>query len=138
MIVAQRTFAHQTMGHGQSHVLYKLAELRARAPKEFAPLKEPSLKAMPTLKWRPGPGPSSKPDGNAFSIIFVNKRKTTAEIFWITPKGKRLSYGLVKSGETKSQQSRPGAAWEIVDTESGETLGHCIVGDRKAKVVIPR
>ena len=130
-------FEWTNLATSQKHAK-KLAELRALAPKKFAPFKEPSLKALPSLKWRRGSGPASKPDGGAFPVIFVNRRKRTVELFWKTPKGDRQSYGIIKPGKTKSQQSRPGAAWEIAETESGKTLGHCIVGDRKAKLIIPR
>lgn len=130
-------FEWTNLATSQKHAK-KLAELRALAPQKFAPFEEPSLKALPSLKWRRGSGPASKPDGGSFPVIFVNRRKQTVELFWKTPKGKRQSYGIIKPGKTKSQQSRPGAAWEIAQTESGKTLGHCIVGDRKAKLIIPR
>jgi len=118
----------------------KLAELRALAPVTFAPLKEPSQKSLPKLPWRAaakGPAPASQPDGNPFPVTFTNRRSITVELFWMDQKGKPKSYRIIKPEKSKAQQSRPGAVWKIVDTESGKEIGHFRVGDRKAIGVIP-
>ncbi len=119
----------------------KLAELRALAPGEFVPLKEPSPDALPALTWIPNePGkatPPSRPDGNPFDVIFLNRRTEAVELFWMTRDGDRKSYGLIAPGKQKGQQSRPGAVWQIATPESGAPLGHFVIGDRKARAVVP-
>ena len=118
----------------------QLEELRALAPTAFAPRKEASFQSLPSLRWHPvtkGTAPASKPDGNPFPIIFHNRRSATVELFWMDTKGNPKSYGIIAPGKSKSQQSRPGAAWKIADTESGNELGHFRVGDRKARAVVP-
>lgn len=117
-----------------------LEKLRGRAPQKFAPRKEASLKSLPSLRWHPvakGSAPTSKPDGNPFPVTFVNRHASKVELFWMDPKGKPKSYGVIESGKTKAQQTRPGAVWKISDTSSGQALGHFKVGDRKAKAVVP-
>ncbi len=118
----------------------KLEELRSQAPTTFAPRKEPSQKSLPSLRWHSAAGktaPASKPDGDPFPVSFQNLRSTTVELFWMNEKGKPTSYGIIEPGKSKSQQSRPGAIWKIIDTETGRELGHFRVGDRKAKAVVP-
>ncbi len=119
----------------------KLAELRKLAPTEFAPRKAASIGALPGLRWqsvRKGPTPASKPDGNPFGVVFINRRNAAIELFWMDGKGDPKSYGTIAPGKNKWQQTRPGAVWQINDSESGKVLGHFAVGDRKSKAVIPR
>jgi len=119
----------------------KLAEMRSKAPETFAPLKEASLAALPELKWhsiRNRTAPASKPDGSPFPVTFINRRDEPVELFWMTLDGKRKSYGVIPAGKKKSQQTRPGAVWQIAEPKSGEPLGHFIVDDRKAKAIVPK
>jgi hypothetical protein len=53
-------------------------------------------------------------------------------------KGKPKSYGTIAAGRKKSQQTRPGAVWMIQPMKSGKERGHFVIGDRKAKAVIPK
>ncbi len=119
----------------------KLSELRALAPTEFAPLKEPSLEALPALTWIPARSgkatPPSRPDGNPFDVTFLNQRENPVELFWMTRDGDRKSYGLIAPGKTRRQQTRPGAVWQVASPENGEPLGHFVVGDRKARAEVP-
>ena len=119
----------------------QLVKLRALAPTEFAPLKEASFDALPSLAWHPSePGeatPPSRPDGNSFDVIFRNRREQPVELFWMTREGDRKTYGLIGSGKTRRQPTRPGAVWQLALPEGGEPLGHFIIGDRKARAVVP-
>tara|TARA_Y100001934_G_scaffold279901_1_gene385042 strand:+ start:10649 stop:12400 length:1752 start_codon:yes stop_codon:yes gene_type:complete len=118
----------------------KLKELRAKAPKDFAPKKEASIASWNALRWRSvtkTSAPPSKPDGGKFDVVFINRREKPVEVLWMSPKGKPLPYGMVAPGNTKRQQTRPGAVWRIDDVESKKELGHFVVGDRKSKAVIP-
>ncbi|MFT4587779.1 MAG: arylsulfatase A-like enzyme [Limisphaerales bacterium] len=117
----------------------KLAELRALAPKTFVPRKASSVNSLPKLKWRPAKGaaaPASKPDGSPFSVVFINKRKAPVKLYWMDGAGKPKSYGGIKVGGQKRQQTRPGAVWFIAD-EDDKPLGHFAVGDRTSRAVIP-
>lgn len=118
----------------------RLAQLRARAPKQFSPLVKPRLKSMPALKWHRLNGetaPASKPDGNPFQVIFVNGREVDVELFWIDRQGQPKSYGLVKAGKTRAQQTRPGAVWMIHAAEGSSSSGYFVVGDRAARAEVP-
>lgn len=126
---------------GVSKYADQLAELRNLGPKKFAPRKEASITALPGLRWRSikkAPTPASKPDGNPFSVAFINRRKSAVELFWMDRQGNPKSYGMIAPGKSKWQQTRPGAVWQIADTKNSKALGHFSVGDRKSKAVIPR
>ncbi len=117
----------------------KLAELRALAPRTFAPLVPPKDTSLPKLAWnRAGktPAPASRPDGDPFEIVFFNKRKHPVKLFWVDRQGKPAPYGDIAAGKRKRQRTRPGAVWQIAD-QADNPLGHFIVGDRSARAVIP-
>ncbi len=117
----------------------KLAELRALAPKKFAPLKPPRDESLPPLKWMASngsPAPASKPDGNTFDVVFINRRKATVNLFWMDRQGKPKPYGGIAAGRRKRQSTRPGAVWLITD-EDNEPLGHFSVDDRSSRAVVP-
>ncbi len=117
----------------------RLAELRAFAPKDPAPIPEVPLASLPSLQWHPASDkatPPSKPDGNPFEVTFQNHREQPVELFWMSPNGEAKSYGLIQPAKTRSQQTRPGAVWQIRSADS-RPLGHFIIGDRAAKAKIP-
>ena len=118
----------------------KLAELRAKAPKKFAPKPRPSVGSLTKLRWRPhsnGAAPASKPDGNTFDVVFVNRSGKRVKLFWMNRQGQPKFYADIKPGTTRRQQTRPGAVWMIAD-EKSKPLGHFRVGDRTARAVIPK
>lgn len=119
----------------------KLAEMRSLAPTDFAKKRAASLGSMPALKWRSWKGeviPASRPDGNPFDIIFVNQRQTEVELFWSPSKGNPKPYGLIKPGQNRRQQTRPGAVWFVALPGKPETpLGFFKVRDRKSQATIP-
>ncbi len=117
-----------------------LASFRNTSPKEFAQRLEPSVNSLAKLTWHPatvGPIPSSKPDGNPFPVHFINKQRQALELFWISPQGQSKSYGLIDSGKTISQQTRPGAVWAVAKPNDDQKLGYFVIGDRTAQAVIP-
>jgi arylsulfatase A-like enzyme len=120
--------------------LTKLKEMRALAPKEFAKKVAPKDESLPKLAWRPtkkSAAPASKPDGNPFDVVFINRSKSTVVLHWVDRSGKPKSYGGIDAGKRKRQQTRPGAVWLITDPDD-KPLGHFTVGDRKARAEIPR
>ncbi len=117
-----------------------LEALRRKGPQNFAERKEPSVQSLAKLPWTPaqsGPLPVSKPDGNPFPVHFVNQQRQAVDLFWISPNGERKLYGTIPAGQTRSQQTRPGAVWGVGRSGSEEMLGHFTVGDRTAQAVIP-
>ncbi|MBP85924.1 MAG: hypothetical protein CMJ64_04275 [Planctomycetaceae bacterium] len=99
----------------------------------------PKDESLTKLKWHTAtakPTPASKPDGDPFLVVFINRSKATVKLHWVDQSGTPRSYGEVATGKRKRQQSRPGAVWLITD-ESDQPLGHFIVGDRTAQAVIP-
>lgn len=120
--------------------LEKLKELRALAPQSFAKKVAPKDESLPKLAWRPAKksaAPASKPDGNPFDVVFINRSKSTVVLHWMDRSGKPRPYGGIEAGKRKRQQTRPGAVWLITDPED-RPLGHFVVGDRKAHAQIPR
>ena len=118
----------------------QLEELRAKAPKEFAPLVEAKVGSLPKLKWQPAgdkPVPASAPDGNTFDVVFLNEREEEVELFWMSREGKPVSYGSIGAAKIKRQRTRPGAVWMVGNPGGGKVIGHFVVGDRKARAVIP-
>ncbi|MFT7302108.1 MAG: arylsulfatase A-like enzyme [Akkermansiaceae bacterium] len=125
---------------GMTEHAAKLDELRALAPKKFATFIEPTIRSLPKLAWHPLNGeapPASVPEGGKFDVVFINRRATDVELFWIAPKGKPVPYGAIPSGKTKKIQTRPGAVWQISAPDTGAALGYFVVDDRKARAVIP-
>ena len=116
----------------------RLATLRAKAPRKFAPFAEPRLASLPQLAWKGGAAPASMPDGNPFDVTFVNRRTEAVELFWMDRQGSPRPYGLIAPGASKAQQTRPGAVWQITVPGQGQPLGHFTVGDRAARAVVPR
>lgn len=118
----------------------RLASFRAVAPQEFAERVEPSVESLARLSWHPaadGTAPASKPEGNPFPVHFINKQRQAVELFWISPEGEAKSYGMIESGKTKAQQTRPGAVWSVGAPKANQMLGHFVIGDRTAQAVIP-
>ena len=127
--------------HGESNPEHRAraAELRALAPANPAPVAAIPLASLPELVWHSaneGDAPRSHPDGNPFDVTFVNSREQPVELIWLAPDGSTKSYGLIEAAKSRSQQTRPGASWEI-RSSNGTRLGHFIIGDRTAKAVIP-
>lgn len=115
-----------------------LEKFRELVPEEFAPLVPPKETSLPRLKFVAASGepPPSMPDGNPFDVAFANERENDVELFWSSRKGELISYGGIAAGESKRQQTRPGAVW-VIRSGSGEPIGHFVVGDRAARAVIP-
>ncbi|MCP3691201.1 MAG: sulfatase-like hydrolase/transferase [Planctomycetaceae bacterium] len=122
----------------------RLKQLRARAPKKFAKLVEPKVASLPALKWQPvveGKGvPSSRPDGNPFDVVFINRRDHEVTLYWMDREGARKRYAVIAPGKYYRQQTRPGAVWMIARADSNDSpaLGYFTVGDRAARAVVPK
>ena len=116
----------------------RLAQLRRRAPTEFAKLIPPSDAALSKLTWHPtnSDAPASKPDGDPFDVVFTNQRSDPVKLFWMNRRGQPMSRGVLHSGWRKPLRTRPGAVWLITDLDD-RPLGHFMVGDRTAHAIIP-
>ena len=121
-----------------------LERLRALAPKKFAKFVQPKVETLPTLKWKPlaaaTKAPPSKPDGNPFDVVFINRSGRKVELFWMDRIGGRKPYAVIAHGAQYRQQTRPGAVWMIAEAEgkAGKKLGYFEVGDRAARAVVPK
>ena len=121
-----------------------LERLRALAPKKFAKFVQPKVETLPTLKWKPlansAKAPPSKPDGNPFVVVFINRSGRKVERFWRDRTGGRKPYKVIANGGQYRQQTRPGAVWMIAEAEgkAGKKLGYVEVGDRSARAVVPK
>ncbi len=118
----------------------RLTVFRNEAPREFAERVEPSVESLAKLAWHPATAedaPASRPDGNPFPVHFINKQRHAVELFWMDRQGQGKSYGRIDPGQTKTQQSRPGAVWSIGNPASDELLGHFVIADRTALAVVP-
>ena len=119
----------------------KLTSLRALGPNKVSPKIEPKIESLSALPWHSLSGkkssPASTPDGPNVDITFINQGNKPVELFWIDRQGKPKSYGMINKKKPKRQQTRPGAVWKVSLPEGGRSLGYFIVGDRKAKAVVP-
>ncbi len=117
----------------------KLDELRAQAPRTFAPRVPPKDESLPKLKWHAtadSPAPASNPDGDQFDIVFLNQREDPVNLFWMDRQGDPKPYGSIASGWRIHRSTRPGAVWLVTDSIN-RPLGYFAVGDRSALAVIP-
>ncbi|MSU49619.1 MAG: iduronate-2-sulfatase [Opitutus sp.] len=116
----------------------KLAELRSLAPVGAVPVPEIRVESLPELAWQPvtaNPVPPSKPDGNTFDVVFINRTSSPVELCWMDPIGGFTSYGAVVPNAPRRQSTRPGSVWMIRD-EQNRPLGYFEVGDRSARAEV--
>lgn len=117
----------------------KLTELRALAPRTFAPFIKPKDTSLPKLRWHAASDaaiPASNPDGGTFDIVFINRFRDQVQLCVMDRQGKPRSQGTIASGWRLRRSTQPGCVWLITDNE-GRALGHFVVGDRSAQAVIP-
>lgn len=117
----------------------RLHQLRSLAPVSFAKKIPPKDESLTKLKWQPAtgkPAPPSRPDGDPFQVVFINRSSTTVRLHWMDRAGRPKFYGEIPSGERRRQQTRPGAVWQIADP-SDKPLGSFTVGDRTAQAIVP-
>jgi hypothetical protein len=116
----------------------RLRELHQLAPTKFAEKVAASDESLPELRWQAtiGATPASKPDGNPFDVVFINRRDEPVKLLWMSREGKPKLYGVIGVGERQRQQTRPGAVWLVAD-QADKPLGHFIVDDRTAQAIIP-
>ena len=117
----------------------RLAELKRRAPTKFAKFVPASDASLPKLKWRPtiAKAPASKPDGDSFQVVLINRRKAPVRISWMDRQGEPKPRGTLNAGRRKRLTTRPGAVWMVSD-DDGKPLGYFVVGDRRASATVPR
>jgi arylsulfatase A-like enzyme len=119
----------------------KLAELRALAPKQIAPVHEtqPGISAFKAeLDLSPTIGaaaPRSGAGGARVSLLFQNQRQTSAKLIWVDAAGERRDYGKIEGASRRLMQTFAGHTWLLVD-EGGAELGHVVAPDRPARVIL--
>ena len=123
---------------GKSNHAAKLAELRQLAPQDAVPVPEVPVASLPALAWHPTNAnlvPPSKPDGNTFDVVFINRTGGPVELCLVDPTGVIKSYGPIASSAQRRESTRPGSVWMIRD-EQNRPLGSFEVGDRPARAEI--
>ena len=115
--------------------------LRAFAPTEFAIAPEPTLEALQELPWQPlkknATAPASKPDGNTFDVVFINRSEQSVKLWWMDRSGQPKPYGDIKAGQQRRQKTRPGAVW-MIRNQADNNVGYFRVDDRTVKAIIPK
>ena len=119
-----------------------LRRLRSVAPRDFAKIVPPRVESLPALTWKPlakgATAPVSRPDGNTFEVVFINRSARAVELFWMDLGGGQKRYATIAAGQQQRQSTRPGAVWMIAGGKSGNPLGYFEVGDRAARAVVPK
>jgi hypothetical protein len=73
-------------------------------------------------------------------VTFTNARPDTVELIWFGAEGSRRSYATLKTGETFSIRTRPGAVWQALNAQQ-MPLGHFIIeksAGNAATAIIPK
>ena len=119
-----------------------LKRLRSLAPSEFVKFVPPRVQSLPALTWKPlakgAMAPVSKPDGNTFEVVFINRSAREVELFWMDRDGGQKRYATIAAGKQQRQKTRPGAVWMIAAGDPQQPLGYFEVGDRSARAVVPK
>ena len=121
----------------------KLAELRALAPKDMAPVRETQpgiddIKAEAILGLIPESEtkcPPSKASDRKVPVVFQNRRQTGVKLVWIDPEGVRHEPVPMQGASRRLIQTFAGHAFLVLD-ENGKELGHFIVGEEPAQAPI--
>jgi arylsulfatase A-like enzyme len=119
----------------------KLAELRALAPRQIAPVHEtqPGINNFTAdLEIEPGKDPavpSSKASTAPVTLLVSNKRQQAVRLVWIDETGKRHRPIAVQGASRWLLQTFSDHAWLILD-ENDEPLGHIVAPDKAARVII--
>jgi arylsulfatase A-like enzyme len=119
-----------------------LRRLRSLAPTNFVKFVPPRVQSLPALTWKPlakgATAPVSRPEGNTFEVVFINRSARAVELFWMDLDGGQKSYATIAAGKQQRQSTRPGAVWMIADGKSGNSRGYFEVGDRAARAIVPK
>ena len=119
-----------------------LKRLRSLAPTQFVKIVPPKIQSLPALTWKPlakgAAAPGSKPDGNTFEVVFINRSTREVELFWMDRHGGQKRYATIAAGKQQRQKTRPGAVWMIAAGDPQQPLGYFEVGDRSARAVVPK
>ena len=119
----------------------KLAEMRKRVPRPFAPIHETqpgvnSFKAeLEMTPEKDGEAPPSEASETPVAIIISNQTQTPVRLVWLDENGKRHERGNVKSASRFIVQTFANHTWLLRD-DAGNSLGHIIVPEKPARIII--
>jgi arylsulfatase A-like enzyme len=126
---------------GDSACAAELARLRALAPKDMKPVRDPelasfepdelaSLQPLGTAK-----APASAPPGRKVTVLFQNKRQFGIRLIPIDQTGARGKPVPMKGATRRLMDTVAGQVWLVLDDE-GKPLGYHPTGPRPTTIVI--
>jgi dipeptidyl-peptidase 4 len=78
---------------------------------------------------------ASRTTGEDTLLTFINRTAGDVELFWLDPDGKRQSYGRLRPGESRPQNTYAGHVWLVVDANK-RPLGLKVAEENDATVEI--
>lgn len=119
----------------------RLAEMRALAPKQIAPIHETqpgmaTFKAELDLSLIKDPeAPPSEASGQRVTLLFANHRQTPIRILRLDESGKRHDAVTVEGASRRLVDTFSNQTWVVVDP-NGKPLGYISAPDKAARIVI--
>jgi arylsulfatase A-like enzyme len=119
----------------------KLAEMRALAPKQIAPMHEtqPGINDFTAdLEIEPiknTTAPASKASTTPVTLLFFNRRQQDTRLVRLDETGSRHEPIVVKGASRWLARTYSGHTWLILD-ENGKTIGHIVTPEKPARVII--
>ena len=119
----------------------KLAELRAFAPKDKAPVHEtqPGINAfVAQLELAPeknADAPNSKAGGKPVTLMFQNHKQSPVRLVRVDETGARRDTDEIKSASRRLVPTFTGHTWLLLD-ENDKPIGHIVAPDQPARIRI--
>jgi len=105
-----------------------------RAP-EAKSLGLPPQQSLSTSQQRSAVVRPTRRNGESTTISFANQLDDAVELFWVDTEGRRQSYGRVRPGDTREQNTYAGHVWLVSDA-IGTTLGVFEAMAEKLEIVV--
>jgi mono/diheme cytochrome c family protein len=103
------------------------------------PLSQEKVVIKDVLRWNAA-GTAKPPiskNGAYAAVIFENESNRRVKLVWVGYNGKLATYGELKPGETRRQNTYSNNTWLITD-ENDQPLGHFVVSASICRAVIPK
>jgi dipeptidyl-peptidase-4 len=117
------------------YVLVEAATGKITRAKDAQALGLPTAATVSTSQQRRINVRPSRDTGESTSISFKNELSDPVELFWVDTEGRRQTYGRVRPGETREQNTYAGHIWLVTDSV-GTSLGAFEATVQKLEVVV--